>query len=117
MLLFLFTSVYMLFWLTSMFVPFCLSVCSFIVVYQYYMLLFWLMNMFLLLFTSVFVVFLAYEYVCCLFSLTVNVFCYFCLPVNFAITERESHHVMVVSENETWSWKRRIVTMPLPSGF
>ena len=41
----------------------------------------------------------------------------FCLPVNFAITERESHHVMVVSENETWIWRGHIVTMPLPSGF
>ena len=72
-----------------------------------------------------YVVVLAYEYVCCFLfismfvfcCLPVNVFCCFCLPVNFAITERESHHVMVVSENETWIWRGRIVTMPLPSGF
>ena len=108
-----------------MFVAFCLSVFLFVVVYQYNMLLFWLMGMLLFVYQYIcccvpvlyYVVVLAYEYVCCLFCLPVDVFCYFCLPINFAITERESHHVMVVSENETWIWRGRIVTMPLPSGF
>ena len=55
-------------------------------------------------------------FVVCLPVNVVNFYLLF-LQVNFAITERESHHVMVVSGNETWIWRRRIVTMPLPSGF
>ena len=98
-----------------MFVAFCLSVCCCCLPVLYVV---------VLAYEYVFVV--VYQCICCCFGLricllfvlfTSECFCYFCLPVNFAITERESHHVMVVSENETWIWRGRIVTMPLPSGF
>ena len=76
------------------------------------------MSMFFVFVYQCIVVFLAYEYVCCLFCLPVMFFVFFVYQYNyFTIPERESHHVMVVPENETWIWRGRIVTMPLPSGF
>ena len=112
----------LLFWFTSIYVV--------VFVYQY-ICCFCLPEYLLFWFTSIYVVFV-YQYICCCFGLPVRLMFVlftsesmllilftrkFCLPVNFAITERESRHVMVVSENETWIWRRRIVTMPLPLGF